>query len=141
MWKISVDGGEPVQVTDLPANVRGFLPDGKLMYGSYFDEQVSPPRWQAALISFDNGQLMKVFDLPLKAGAWWMSDEKTLIYSEDRDDVGNLWTVSIDGGTPKQLTKFTSENILAFKPSRDGKRFAIARGTGSNDIVLIKDFR
>ena len=140
MWKVSVDGGEPVQITNLPANLRGFLPDGKSIYGSYFDEQVSPPRWRSALVSFDTGQLTKVFDLPPKAGAWWMTDEKTLIYIEDRDDVSNLWTVPLDGGTPKQLTKFTSENIFAFRPSRDGKRFAIARGTGSSDIVLIKDF-
>ncbi len=111
------------------------------MFGTYFDEQVSPPRWRQALVSFDNGQLIKPFDLPPKTGTWRMSDEKTLIYVHDTDDVSNIWTVSVDGGTPKQLTKFTSENIFGFAPSRDGKRFAIARGTISQDIVLIKDFR
>lgn len=141
MWKISVDGGEPAQVTDLPFNAGGFVPDGKSMFGDYFDEQVSPPKWRSALVSFDNGQLVKVFDLPPNVAIWRMSDEKTLVYVYDTDDVGNLWTVPVDGGTPKQLTKFSSENIFGFTPSRDGKRFALVRGTSSSDIVLIKDFR
>jgi eukaryotic-like serine/threonine-protein kinase len=140
-WKVSVDGGEPAQVTDLPFNANAFVPNGKSMFGGYFDEQVSPPRWRPALVSFDNGQLVKVFDLPPNVANWGMSDERTLVYAYDTDDVGNLWTVPIDGGTPKQLTKFSSENIFGFKPSRDGKRFALVRGTSSSDIVLIKDFR
>ena len=114
MWKIPVDGGEAVQVTDLPFFAQAFLPDGKLMFGNYFDEQVSPPRWRSALVTFENGQLAKAFDLPPKTGTWRMSDEKTLIYVHDTNDVSNIWTVSVDGGTPKQLTKFSSENIFAF---------------------------
>jgi hypothetical protein len=39
------------------------------------------------------------------------------------------------------VTKFTSQRIFNFAVSRDGKQFAIARGTLSADIVLIKDFR
>jgi len=140
-WKIPVDGGEAVQVTDLPFNASAFLPDGKLMFGNYFDEQVTPPRQRSALVTFDTGQLARVFDVPPKTGAWWMPDEKTLVYVHDTDDVSNIWTVPVDGGTPKQLTKFSSENIFGFVPSRDGKRFALVRGTSSSDIVLIKDFR
>ncbi len=141
LWKIPINGGEPVQVSDLPFQGSGFLPDGKLMFGSYFDDQVSPPRSRPALLSFETGQLVKVFDLPKKAGvAWGMTDEHTFIYQEQRDGVDNLWTVPVDGSTPKQLTKFTSQNIFGFKLSRDGKRIAIARGTASSDIILIKGF-
>jgi hypothetical protein len=45
------------------------------------------------------------------------------------------------GGAPKQSNNFTSNFIDVFDVSRDGKRFAINRSTGNDDIVLIKDFR
>ena len=110
------------------------------MSGQYYDEQAKPPRWRAALVSFESGELVKVFDVPPKTRQWMMTDERTLIYSEDNDSVSNLWTIPVDGGTPKQLTKFTSELIFNFRPSQDGKRFALVRGTNSTEIILIKGF-
>ena len=141
MWKVSADGGQPAQVSDLAFNGWRFPSAGKLIYGNYYDEQVSPPRWRTALVSPENGQLVKVFDFPPKTGVWDMLDERTLIYAEESGDVANLWTRPLEGGPPRQLTRFTSERIFNHVPSRDGKQFAIARGTTSADIILIKDFR
>jgi serine/threonine protein kinase/dipeptidyl aminopeptidase/acylaminoacyl peptidase len=139
-WKVPAEGGEPVQVNDLAFQIKNFLSDGKLMYGTYFDDQVKPARWRAALVSFETGQLVKVFDPPTKAAVVWMTDEHTIIYSETGDSADNLWSAPVDGGPPKQLTKFTSESIFNFRPSRDGKRFAVVRGTNSTEIILIKGF-
>ena len=140
MWKVSIDGGEPSQVSQLPFGCLGFLPDGRSMFGTYFDDQTSPPRQRSAIFSIDSGEIVKVFDLPKKATGWWMPDDKTLIYKEAQNSVDNLWQIPVDGGTPKQLTKFTSEFIYNFRPSRDGKRIAVARGVGTADIILIKGF-
>jgi serine/threonine protein kinase/Tol biopolymer transport system component len=141
MWKVPVDGGEPVRLSDLPFNGSNFLPDGKLIFGGYYDEQVSPPRWRSALVSSENGQIVKVFDFPPKTNDWKMLDERTLLYSKEDNDVENIWTQPLEGGAPKQLTKFTSEQIYNFAPSRAGKQFTVVRGTSSADIILIKDFR
>ncbi|HKO97460.1 MAG TPA: protein kinase [Pyrinomonadaceae bacterium] len=141
LWRVSIDGGDPVQISDLPVAAFSFLPDGKTIFGSYFDEQVSPPKWRLALVPFDGGPPLKVFDFPPKGKWWQMSDERTLFYVERNNDVDNIWSRGIDGGTPKQLTKFTSEYIFDFARSRDGKQFAMARGTSTADVILIKDFR
>ncbi|MBA2733354.1 MAG: protein kinase [Acidobacteria bacterium] len=141
MWKVSVNGGEQAQLSDLPFNASAFLSDGKLIFGGYYDEQVSPPRWRSALMSFESGQVVKVFDFPPKTNGWKMLDERTLLYSKADNEVHNIWTQPLEGGAPKQLTKFTSERIYNFAPSRDGKQFALVRGTSSADIILIKDFR
>jgi Tol biopolymer transport system component len=141
LWKVAIDGGEPIKVTDLVFNAIGFVADGTKLYGSYFDEQISPPRWRIAIVSFDTGQLVKVFDLPDGANRVVMPDEQTIIYNAKKSDVDNLWSKPIDGGEPKQITKFTSEIIFNFAPARDFKQFAVSRGTDAADIILIKDFR
>ena len=51
----------------------------------------------------------------------------------------NLWNQPIDGGAPKPVTNFTSEQIFSFAWSADGKRLAIARGTVTNDVVLVSN--
>ncbi|HEX5703515.1 MAG TPA: protein kinase [Pyrinomonadaceae bacterium] len=139
-WKVSIDGGEPTKVTDLAFQAAGFLPDGTKIYGEYFDDQISPPRWRGAIVTFDTGQLVKVFDLPDGVNRAVLTDEQTAIFNMKKADVDNLWSKPIDGGEPKQLTKFTSENSYNFAPSRDFRKFAITRGTSSSDIILIKDF-
>ena len=141
LWKVSIDGGEPLQVTDLAFGAAGFLPDGTKLYGEYFDDQINPPRWRGSIVTFDTGQLVKVFNLPDGATRGLLPDEKTMIYNAKKSDADNLWSQPIDGGEPKQLTKFLSETIFNFARSRDGKQFAIARGTSSSDIILIKDFQ
>lgn len=141
LWKVSIDGGESTKVSDLAFNAVGFLPEGTKLYGEYFDDQISPARWRAAIVTFDTGQLVKVFDLPDGANRAVIPDEQTMIYNNKKSDVDNLWSRPIDGGEPKQLTKFMSDTIYSFARSRDGKQFAIARGSSSSDIILIKDFQ
>ncbi len=53
--------------------------------------------------------------------------------------LSNIWSQPIDGSAPKQFTNFKSDLIFAFDLSRDGKQMALARGTISNDVVLIAD--
>lgn len=142
LWKISIDGGQAVQVSDRVLSDPVFSPDGKLLSCMLYDESMSPPRWRTALVSFEDGQLVKVIDLPLTV--WkplWSIDGRALIYSDKLDFIGNIWSQPIEGGAPKQLTRFTSKFIDSFDISRDGKRFLLTRSTGANDIVLIKDFK
>ena len=142
IWKVPIDGGEPAQLSDQPLNVIAFSPDGNLLLCNYYDEQVSPPRWRPALASFESGQVVKVLDIsPKLSNPRWMPDGRSLVYAEERDGVANLWSLSIEGGVPRQLTRFSSEIIYNFALSRDGKQFVISRGTSSSDIILIKDFR
>ena len=68
-------------------------------------------------------------------------DEHTIIYSKLEAGVGNIWSQSIDGGPAKQLTRFSSLWIWGIAMSPDHKHFAIVRGSYSNDLILIKNFR
>jgi Tol biopolymer transport system component len=64
----------------------------------------------------------------------WTPDGRGLAYAEK----GNIWVQSLDGGQPRQLTKFTDQEITDFAWSPDGKRLAVSRRTDLADVVLIK---
>jgi len=141
-WKVPIDGGEPVRFSELVARDPIFSPDGKSVAGMVYDESVRPPRFRPASISFADGQLIKIIDLPFTAASpAWSRDGKDLLYLDSRADVANIWSLTLAGGDPKQLTKFTSEFMDRFDISPDGKHFVVSRSTGNNDIVLIKNFR
>ena len=56
-----------------------------------------------------------------------------------KDGVSNIWSRAVEGGAPKQLTKFPADQIFSFDWSRDGKTLACSRGVATTDVVLIKD--
>ena len=66
---------------------------------------------------------------------------QTIPTLDQRNGVSNLWSQPIDGSPPQQLTNFKSGRIFQFAWSADGKWLALARGTVSSDVVMIKDFR
>jgi hypothetical protein len=53
--------------------------------------------------------------------------------------VGNLYLQPLEGGSPRQLTNFTSLQIYSYRWSVDGKHLALVRGDTASDLVLIKD--
>ncbi|MBK6722833.1 MAG: PD40 domain-containing protein [Acidobacteria bacterium] len=71
----------------------------------------------------------------------WLPDGRSLAYIVTRDGVSNIWSMPIDGGAPKQLTNFTTDQIAWFDLSRDGKPTLFSRGYTTRDVVLISGFR
>jgi hypothetical protein len=50
----------------------------------------------------------------------------------------NIWSASIDGKPPKQITTFDSGRIFAFDAD-PGNRLALSRGSYVSDVVLIRN--
>lgn len=143
LWKLPIDGGNPIRLTDYASNRPAASPDGKQIVFRFVDEQATPKRQRFALMSVEGGQRTKVFDLPqpVEQIVHWMSDGHALTYTDLRDGISNIWASPIDGGTPKQLTNFRTDQIFGYAWSRDGKQLAVARGSIASDVVLIGGFR
>lgn len=138
LWKVSIDGGAPVALTKKLATQPAVSPDGKLIACRYREQDLSP--FKLGLIDFENGQTVKVIDMPANDNLLaWSADGRSVMFIERRNGVSNIWSQPIDGGTPKQLTFFKSDLTFAFAFSKDGKSLALSRGTVSNDVVLIAD--
>ena len=143
-WKVPMDGGERVQVTDKFTMLPVISPDGKTILCRYFDEQtVSLPK--LALFSADSGQLIKVLDVSVsnyQPGQYrWSLDGKSILYASNQAGVSNVWSLPLSGGAAKQITDFKSDFMFNFDWSRDGKNLSCARGVGMTDVVLIKDLK
>lgn len=87
----------------------------------------------------EGGAPIKVLDPPVSARLRWMPDGRALCYIDIRKGVSNLWRLPLDGGPPKQITDFKTDQIFQFDWSRDGRWLALARGSVTSDVVLVKD--
>src|SRR5262249_25603986 len=109
VWRISVDGGEPVRLTTSPSNWPNISPDGRFIACQYKPDPTSA--WKIAVIPFEGGQPVKLFDVVPASPLRWMPDGTAIAYINTRGDISNIWSQPVDGGLPRQLTRFTSEKI------------------------------
>ena len=143
LWRIPIEGGEPVQLSATPASIPKVSPDGKLIAFEYFpgaDPQLSSQL--IALMDSKGGPPTKVFDeMPAIVGeVFWAPDGKALEFSAITGHVGNLWRQPLSGAVPAQITHFNTGQIYTSAWSRDGRELVLARGKTSRDVVLITGF-
>jgi Tol biopolymer transport system component len=143
VWKVPINGGAPVQLTDTASMRPAISPDGSMFACWYWNEQPdSPPR--IALFPFGGGPPIKLFEIPpglllsWSAILQWAPDGRALTYVDNRSGVDNIWSQPIDGSKPVLLTDFKSDRIESFNWSRDGK-LVCSRGVITNDVVLIRN--
>ncbi len=142
LWKVPIEGGDPVQLNDTLTNLPVVSPDGKQIACFYWDEQANPAHG-IMIFPFEGGQPTKRLKI-LSAGPdafvlHWTPDGRALLYIDTR--LSNIWSQSVDGGEPVQLTDFQGDQVFNFDYSPDGKWLAIARGTVTDDVVLIEDLK
>jgi len=148
-WKIrrvSIDGGMPDDVIDNPGeSIPGFVTissDGEFL-AFPFDTYAPTPLMKIGIVRTSGGPLVKTLIVPgtIDAGPRWSPDGKSLQYLLDRDQAANLWEQSFAGGSPRQVTKFTSGKIFDFNWSVDGKQLLLCRGETAADVVLVNSLR
>ena len=144
-WKVPADGGEPAQLSSTGLRA-GVSPDGKFVAYVRTDGPGLGPQFNISIVPLEGGPTIKSFDVTSGniPNVGWASDGQAIVYQVTRggpSGVTNLWSQSLDGGPPKQITDFKSGTFSAWGWSRYGKWLAFGRGTRTADVVLIKDFR
>jgi TolB protein len=139
LWKVSIDGGPPAQLTSAFTGFPAVSPDGKLVACSYSPDIISPG--QPAVLSFEDGRLLKLFPQTLKGSPrlGWTPDGRAIAYVDYPVGPSRLWIQPLEGGAPKLLLEIETDRIFGFDWSRDGKRLAYVRGFWALNAVTITD--
>lgn len=143
VWRVPIEGGEAVPIIDKQISEPLISPDGKRMVGWYRENKED--NYKPVLLPFDaaGGEpKLTPLELPLTSrGEHWTPDGKALAYLIPADGNMNIWTLPLAGGKSQQLTNFKSQMIQSFAFAADGKSLILSRGTMSNDVVLISNFK
>jgi DNA-binding winged helix-turn-helix (wHTH) protein/Tol biopolymer transport system component len=138
LWKISINGGEPIRLKQNNCLMPHFSPDDRLL--SCIEDQKI-----IHILSAKDGTLVKSIPVTplawLNSGARWTPDGKSVAYIVTEKGVSNIWLHPIRGGEPKPLTDFTTASIYNFAYSTDGSRLFVARCQQIRDAVLIQNIR
>src|SRR5215216_6191770 len=124
LWKVSIDGGTAIQVTDNVATVATVSPDGRFIAYTYPEspDPFAPPN-RLAVIPFEGGPVIRTFEKPTSGTVstitQWSADGKAILYSLNTTNVSNIWSQPVDGGPPKQITNFNDMLITGFAWTRD----------------------
>lgn len=138
LWKVSIEGGGPTQLTTKETDFAAVSPDGKWIACVYWPTNGASVK--LAIMPAAGGQFVKTFALK-GIRVKWTPDGRNLTYSASDGVADNLWNQAIGGGPPREITDFATGGIFSFAWAPDGNRLAIVRGSRSNDIVMISNFR
>jgi Tol biopolymer transport system component/class 3 adenylate cyclase len=144
IWKAPLNGGPAIFVSKgywfEPSEVSARValsPDGRMIFSNSLSENYT---LDVSIFDFERGTLIQSFPKPGQ-GVAWSPEGHALTYVRTQNGISNIWSQSLTGERPKQLTHFSSDRIFSYAWSQDGKRLAVARGTETSDVVFVTNFR
>ncbi len=138
LLRVSIDGGEPIEIRGTRGTPGSVSPDGKLILtGSFYEEA---QRFQTDIIPFEGGPAIDTFYEEDTGNYNWTPDGD-LSYEKTEGGIENVWKRPLQGGQPVQLTHFDADLIQDYAWSPDGKQIVVSHGRTDSDIVLLKNFR
>jgi Tol biopolymer transport system component len=100
------------------------------------------PQYKIALLDLPGTAEPRLIDADERISSGGLSfnpDGKAVTYAIRESGVDNLWTQPLDGSAGRQITSFTSEQIMGFHWSPDGRSLGVLRGHTDSDVVLIRE--
>jgi len=138
VWKVAMDGGDPVRLIGGNADIPVVSPDGKMI--AYLDRpEGHTPR--ITIMPFAGGPAIKTFDTPKATTLRWTRDGREILFSKSDGGITNIWRQPLSGGKPTQVTRFNSDQIWDFDISPDGSQIVLTHGRIDSDVMLIRDVR
>jgi serine/threonine protein kinase/Tol biopolymer transport system component len=138
IWKVPIDGGDPVRLIEGNADVPVVSPDGETI--AYVDSpEGHTPR--VTIMPFAGGPAIKTFDLPKADTLRWTPDSREILFSQREGGIANIWRQPLSGGNPTQVTRFNSDQIWDFDLSRDGSQIVLTHARIDSDVMLFRDIR
>jgi Tol biopolymer transport system component len=147
IFKVSIDGGTPVDLVHGRGYEPAVSPDGTLLAYVGYEGQGASAKGKFVVQRLEDGARLHEFEAPAvpQKRLRWTPDGHALTYVRNTTgNTQNVYMQPLSGGAPVQLTHFDSEPsyVAAYAWSRDGKKFAITRARyNDTDVVMFSGFR
>ena len=146
IFKIPIDGGNPVEIVRGNVSFPAVSPDGALLAYARTDGQGANLKSKIIVQKLEGGAPVNEIEAPANYFALkWTADGHALTYVRNTTgNTQNVYMQPLSGGAPIQLTHFDSEPavVLAYAWSRDAKKFAVTRARYNDaDVVIFTGFK
>jgi serine/threonine protein kinase/Tol biopolymer transport system component len=148
IFKVSIDGGAPVELARGHVREPVVSPDGTLIAYWKKDGQGASAKSKIVVQKLEGGAPVQEIEIPSTRNWFalgWTSDGRALTYIRNTTgNTQNIYMQPLAGGAPVRLTHFDSEPsvVASYAWSRDGKKFAVTRARyNDTDVVLFSGFR
>jgi Tol biopolymer transport system component len=146
VFKVSVDGGTPVDIAHGNVSPPVVSPDGSLVAYVRTDGQGASAKSKFIVQKLEGGAPVQEIDASFTLhNLGWTPDGRALTYVHNTTgNTQNVYMQPLAGGAAVQLTHFNSEPgaVQAYAWSPDGKKFAVTRARYNDaDVVMFSGFR
>lgn len=136
--RISIDGGESVQITSEKSFWPAISPDGRFIAFASGRSDANPNR-VINIIPFEGGPPVKTFEVPVDAVLYnrlrWSPDGNAIIY---KDDVQGLWRQDLSKDKPERIKGPDDFRIFHFAYSAGGE-LVYSGGIQMREIVILEN--
>jgi Tol biopolymer transport system component/DNA-binding winged helix-turn-helix (wHTH) protein len=136
LWRVSINGENPVKLTDRTTRSPRISPDGKTIACYISNSETNA--MMLALVSAKTGEVLKYpatppnEDIPFLD---WSKDGENLFVVLQRGKPFSLWKLSLNGSQPEQLREWENDAIFRLAISRNGERVFYEVGNQLNSVV------
>jgi len=139
LWKVSIDGGEPVKVAAYVATLPSISPDQKTIVCVVRKGL----KRELLFLPFAGGPPAKRIEVPISRSVGyrikWTPGGKALIYMAEMGGPIAIVKLPLYAGPTEQLAIFDQDELFDFDYSVDGQFLAVTRGLWQHDVVLLSE--
>jgi Tol biopolymer transport system component len=146
LYKISLEGGEPVQMTNLNTTSPQISPDGNFiacLFPEITEDGKNTGLKKLTILSATDAKLIKQFDIASNIeenfSLNWTPDGKSLSYLVNQNGISNLWLQSVEGGDARNITNSNSDMIFRYSWFKGSDKMVVEKGLVINEISLIRE--
>jgi Tol biopolymer transport system component len=136
LWRVSIDGENPIKLTDRNIRSPRISPDGRTI--ACYISNPETGKMMLALVSAETGEVLKYPATPQNDDVPfldWSKDGRNLFVVLQRGKPFSLWKLPLNGNRPEQLREWENDAIFRLAISRNGERVFYEVGNQLNSVV------
>ncbi len=136
LWRVSINGEDPVKLTDRATRSPRISPDGKTIASYMLNPETRT--MMLALVSAETGDVLRYpatpqhDDIPFLD---WSKDGESLFIVLQIGKPQSFWKLPLDGSQPEQIREWENDAVFRLAISRNGERVFYEVGNQLNSVV------